>query len=147
MSGGGARHVPELPDLVVYIDALRTHVVGRILNRILVPRPFVLRSVDPPLDAIFGSTVRAIDRVGKRLVLEFDGDLFLVIHLMIAGRLKWLPKPPATKLLWAVFEFEHARLFFTEASSKKRASLQLVRGEAAVRALDPGGIEPLDATL
>src|SRR2546428_4959890 len=134
---GGARHVPELPDLVVYIDALRAHVVGRILNRILVPRPFVLRSVDPPLEAIFCSAVRTIDRVGKRLVLGFDGDLFLVLHLMIAGRLKWLPKPPATKMLLAVFEFEHGRLFFTEASSKKRASMQLVRGASAVRTLDP----------
>ena len=139
--------MPELPDLVVYIDALRAHVAGSVLNCILIPRPFVLRSVDPPPEAIFGSAVRTIDRVGKRLVLGFDGDLFLVIHLMIAGRLKWLPKPPATKILLAVFEFERGRLFFTEASSKKRASMQLVRGEAAVRALDPGGIEPLDATL
>ena len=138
--------MPELPDLVVYIDALRAHVVGRVLTRILVPRPFVLRSVDPPLEAIFGSAVRTIDRVGKRIVLGFDGDLFLVIHLMIAGRLKWVPKPPATKILLASFEFEHGRLFFTEASSKKRASMQLVRGGAAVRALDPGGIEPLEAT-
>jgi len=143
----GARHVPELPDLIVYLDALRAHVAGRRLDRVLVPRPFVLRSVDPPLESIFGAAARTIDRVGKRLVLGFDDDIFLVVHLMIAGRLKWLAKPPAAKILLAVFEFEHGRLFFTEASSKKRASMQLVRGAAAVRLLDPGGIEPLAATL
>ena len=152
--------MPELPDLIVYLDALRAHVVGHRLDRVLVPRPFVLRSVDPPLESVFGAIVGSVDRIGKRLVLgcgsgsvreSHDGSeadhLFLVIHLMIAGRLKWLAKPPATKLLLAVFEFEHGRLFFTEASSKKRASIQLVRGAAALRALDPGGLEPLDATL
>ena len=146
------RHVPELPDLVVYIDALRRHVIDRRLDRILLLSPFVLRSVDPPLESVFGTAVRTVDRIGKRLVLGFPEDLFLVIHLMVAGRLKWLPgsseKPrrPPTKIVLAAFEFEHGTLFFTEASSKKRARLQVARGEAAVHALDPGGIEPLSAT-
>jgi formamidopyrimidine-DNA glycosylase len=147
--------VPELPDLLVYIDALTRHIVNRRLERILLLSPFVLRSVDPPIDAVCGEEVRAIDRVGKRLVLGFEGELFLVIHLMIAGRLKWAPhrhdgvagKRPSPKLVLAVFEFEHGTLFFTEASSKKRASIQMVRGRDALRALDPGGVEPLDATL
>jgi formamidopyrimidine-DNA glycosylase len=147
-----SRHVPELPDLVVYIDALRRHLIDRRLDRILLLSPFVLRSVDPPLESVFGTAVRTVDRIGKRLVLGFPEDLFLVIHLMIAGRLKWLPssseKPrrPPTKIVLAAFEFEHGTLFFTEASSKKRARLQVARGEAAVHALDPGGIEPLSAT-
>ena len=111
----------------------------------------MLRSVDPPVSAIAGHTVRAVRRVGKRIVLAFDDDVFLVLHLMIAGRLRWRePKQKVgigSKLLLASFEFPNGTLFFTEASSKKRASMQLVRGEAAVRGLDPGGIEPLDATL
>jgi formamidopyrimidine-DNA glycosylase len=145
-------HVPELPDLIVYIEALRRHLVNRRLSRILLLSPFVLRSVDPPLESVFGTVVLSVDRIGKRLVLGFPEDLFLVIHLMIAGRLKWLPasseKPrrPPTKILLASFEFEHGTLFFTEASSKKRARLQVARGEAAVHALDPGGVEPLSVT-
>jgi formamidopyrimidine-DNA glycosylase len=147
-----SRHVPELPDLVVYIDALRRHLVDRRLIRILLLSPFVLRSVDPPLESVFDAAVLSVDRIGKRLVLGFPEDLFIVIHLMIAGRLKWLPvaseKPrrPPTKIILVAFEFEHGTLFFTEASSKKRARLQVVRGEAAVHALDPGGIEPLSVT-
>jgi formamidopyrimidine-DNA glycosylase len=147
-----SRHVPELPDLVVYIDALRRYLIDRRLNRIQLLSPFVLLSVDPPLESVFGTVVLSVDRIGKRLVLGFPDDLFLIIHLMIAGRLKWSPgsseKPrrAPTKIILAAFEFEHGTLFFTEASSKKRARLQLVRGEAAVHALDPGGIEPLSAT-
>ena len=111
----------------------------------------MLRTVDPPIDAINGQIVRGVRRIGKRIVLAFDrADLFLVIHLMIAGRLRWREpgKKPGMgpKLMLAAFDFEHGTLFFTEASSKKRASLQLVRGEAALRALDPGGLEPLEAT-
>ena len=155
--------MPELPDLIVYVHALRQHVANHRVERILVPRPFVLRSVDPPLDALFGLELRTIDRVGKRLVLGFETDLFLVIHLMIAGRLKWAArceglrdprapgsatlKAPSPKLLLAAFVFEHGTLFFTEASSTKRASMQMVRGREGVRALDPGGIEPLAATF
>jgi formamidopyrimidine-DNA glycosylase len=151
--------LPELPDVVVYVEALARHVAGQRLDRLTVLSPFVLRSVDPPITSIVGSTVREVRRVGKRIVLGFDApdrrradaDLFLVIHLMIAGRLRW--RAPGQKpgmgprLLLATFEFPHGTLFFTEASSKKRASLQLVQGEAALAAHDPGGVEPLDATL
>jgi len=142
--------LPELPDVVVYLEALTRHVVGRRLERLVLHSPFVLRTVDPPIDALQGQVVRGVRRVGKRIVLAFDHELFLVIHLMIAGSLRWRAPGKKSgmgpKLVLAAFVFEHGTLFFTEASSKKRASLQLVRGEAALRALDPGGVEPLDAT-
>lgn len=143
--------MPELPDLTAYIEALKGHVVGRSLERIDVRSPFVVRSVDPPLASLHGSVIRDVRRVGKRIVLVFDGELFLVIHLMIAGRLRW--RDPGRKLgmgpraILAAFVFDAGTLFLTEASSKKRASLTLVRGESALRTLDPGGIEPLDASL
>ncbi|PYQ85734.1 MAG: formamidopyrimidine-DNA glycosylase [Acidobacteria bacterium] len=143
--------MPELPDVVVYIEALTRHIAGQRLETIHLLSPFVLRSVDPPIDIVHGRIVRGVRRVGKRIVLEFDHDLFLVIHLMIAGRLRWRTpdqKPGiGPKLILASLDFPNGTLFFTEASSKKRASMQLVRGGAALRALDPGGIEPLDASL
>jgi formamidopyrimidine-DNA glycosylase len=143
--------VPELPDVVVYLEALTRHIVGHRLERVNLLSPFVLRSVEPPIHSVHGETVHAVRRIGKRIVLEFDGDRFLVIHLMIAGRLRWREpgKKPGMgpKMILASFDFAHGTLFFTEASSKKRASLQLVGGEAALRALDPGGLEPLDATV
>jgi formamidopyrimidine-DNA glycosylase len=136
---------------VVYLEALQRHVVGQRLDRLNLRSPFVLRSVDPPIDSINGRTIAGVRRIGKRIVLEFGDDLFLVIHLMIAGRLRWRApgqKPGiGPKLILASFQFANGTLFFTEASSKKRASIQLVRGEPALRALDPGGLEPLDATL
>jgi formamidopyrimidine-DNA glycosylase len=151
--------MPELPDVVVYLEALTRHIVGRRLERLTLHSPFVLRTVDPPIGAIDGQIVRGVRRVGKRIVLEFDPAssappaspaLFLVIHLMIAGRLRWREPGKKSgmgpKLMLASFVFEHGTLFFTEASSQKRASLMLVRGEAALHALDPGGIEPLEAT-
>jgi formamidopyrimidine-DNA glycosylase len=117
----------------------------------------VLRSVEPPLTSLSGRTVQGVDRVGKRLVFDFGADLYLVLHLMIAGRLKWSPAstgldqkaPPRhpTKIVLAIFEFSSGTLVFTEAGSKKRASMQVVLGAAAVRSLDPGGLEPLGATL
>jgi formamidopyrimidine-DNA glycosylase len=148
--------LPELPDVVVYLEALNRHIVGRRLERLTLHSPFVLRTVDPPIDCVNGQTVLGVRRIGKRIVLTFDEDvgpvdpaLFLVIHLMIAGRLRWREpgKKPGMgpKLMLASFVFEHGTLFFTEASSQKRASLMLVRGEAALRALDPGGVEPLEA--
>ena len=141
--------MPELPDVVVYVEALRRHVVGQRLERLNLLSAFVLRSVDPPIDTITGQIVCGVRRVGKRIVLEFS-PLFLVIHLMIAGRLRWrAPKQKlgmGPKVVLASFEFPNGTLFFTEASSKKRASMQLVRGESALCALDPGGLEPLDAT-
>jgi formamidopyrimidine-DNA glycosylase len=147
--------MPELPDVVAYIDALTAHIAGRRLDRVHLISPFVLRSVDPPLDSVNGQTVRGVTRIGKRIVLAFDSPgpeaLYLVLHLMIAGRLRW--RRPEDKIgvgpkrLLAIFEFEHGRLLFTEAGSKKRASLQLVGGDAALKALDPGGLEPLEASL
>jgi formamidopyrimidine-DNA glycosylase len=142
--------MPELPDVVVYTEALARYVVGQRLDRVHLFSPFVLRTFDPPLDTIAGLTIRGVSRVGKRLVIAFERDLFLVIHLMIAGRLRWREpgKKPGMgpKMILASFEFAAGTLFFTEASSKKRASLRLVRGRAAVGALDPGGVEPLEAT-
>jgi formamidopyrimidine-DNA glycosylase len=142
--------VPELPDVVVYVEALKRHVLGRPLDAVKLSSPFVLRSVDPPIDAVIHQEVRDIRRIGKRIVLVFDADLFLVIHLMIAGRLRWRAKDQkpgiGAKLILATFAFPEGVLLFTEASSTKRASMQVVRGEDALRALDPGGLEPLDAT-
>jgi formamidopyrimidine-DNA glycosylase len=148
--------VPELPDVTVYVEALTSHVVGHSLTRVALKSPFVLRSVTPPIDALNGKTVRHVRRIGKRIALEFEGDspddaLFLVIHLMIAGRLRW--RKPGEKLgfggkmLLASFIFPHGTLFLTEASSKKRASIEVVRGSAALALVNPGGIEPLTATL
>jgi formamidopyrimidine-DNA glycosylase len=143
--------MPELPDVVIYLEALTRHIAGRTLDRIHLLSPFVLRSVEPPIGTLHGRTVRGVRRVGKRIVLIFDDEVCLVIHLMIAGRLRWREpgrKPGmGPKMILASFDFAHGTLFFTEASSKKRASMQVVRGDAALAALDPGGIEPLDASL
>jgi formamidopyrimidine-DNA glycosylase len=143
--------MPELPDVVVYIEALTPRIVGQPLQRINLLSPFVLRSVDPPITAVHGRVVRRLRRIGKRIVLEFDDDLFLVLHLMIAGRLRWRgpgEKPGmGPKMILASLDFPNGTLFFTEASSKKRASMQLVTGEAALAGIDRGGLEPLDATL
>ena len=142
--------MPELPDVVVYAEALTSTVVNRTLERLSIPSPFVLRSVTPPIQSVVGQEIRGIRRVGKRIVLTFDPDLFLVIHLMIAGRLRW--REPGRKLglgskiVLASFEFAHGTLWLTEAGSKKRASMQLVQGEGALNALDPGGVEPLEIT-
>jgi len=145
--------MPELPDVAVYLEALDRKVVGRRLARIRALTPFVLRSYDPPLDAVAGKEVRATRRIGKRIVLDVTPaeagaqPLFVVIHLMIAGRLVWKPAgAKTTRNAIAAFDFEHGTLFFTEAGTRKRASLTLVRGEAALKALDPGGLEPLEAT-
>ncbi len=157
----GSRHntaVPELPDVVVYVDALKARIAGRRLHRILLRSPFVLRSVDPPLDDACDRTVNDVRRLGKRIVFGFEGQpsdpagdvLFLVMHLMIAGRLRWRERGEKTgigaKLLLAVFEFENGTLLFTEAGSKKRASIHMVRGEPALAAVHRGGMEPLEAS-
>jgi formamidopyrimidine-DNA glycosylase len=141
--------MPELPDVVVYIEALERRIRGQVLNRLRLGSPFVLRTFDPPASAVAGHRVERLRRIGKRIVLELDGDLFIVIHLMIAGRFKWLApnaKIPG-KLGLAAFDFDDGTLLFTEAGAKRRASIHIVQGEAAVRAFDPGGIEVLDATL
>jgi formamidopyrimidine-DNA glycosylase len=141
--------MPELPDVTVYIDCLAPRVVGRQLDRVRLRSPFLLRTVDPPLSSVFGSSVRGLRRIGKRIVLAMDGDRFVVLHLMIAGRLRWRPAGSAVpgKLGLAAFDFANGTLLLTEASSRKRAALHVVAGEAALAALDPGGIEPLDADL
>jgi formamidopyrimidine-DNA glycosylase len=143
--------MPELPDVRVYLEALARHVVGQRLDEVRVLSPFVLRSYDPPLDALAGRSVRGVRRIGKRIVLEFGDELFVVVHLMIAGRLRW--RAPGAKLgmgaklVLASFHFPAGTLYFTEAGSKKRASLTVVRGEGALAALDPGGVDPLGASL
>jgi len=141
--------MPELPDVTVYIEALQSRIVGRVLSGIRLGSPFVLRSVDPPLSAFRGRTVQALSRLGKRIVMAFDGDLYLVIHLMIAGRLHWRPAgaPLARKIGLAAFDFPDGTLVLTEVASKKRAALHAVRGTAALADHDPGGIEVLDADL
>jgi len=142
--------VPELPDVVVYAEALTATVVDHTLERLHIQSPFVLRSVTPPIQSVVGREVRGIRRVGKRIVLMFETDLFLVIHLMIAGRLRWRARGEklglGSKIVLASFEFAHGTLWLTEAGSKKRASMQLVQGEPALGALDPGGVEPLQIT-
>ncbi len=142
--------MPELPDVCVYLEALDRRVVGQRLESVRIASPFVLRSYDPPIGALEGREVRGLRRIGKRIVLEFGDDLFLVIHLMIAGRLRWRTPGQklgiSSKLILATFQFPGGALYFTEAGSKKRASLFVARGEAGLRALDPGGIEPLQAT-
>jgi formamidopyrimidine-DNA glycosylase len=147
--------VPELPDILAYVDALRSRVLGHTLEHTRIISPFFVRSVEPAVEAAQGRAVRDVRRVGKRIVLGLDkgppgGEpLFLVIHLMIAGRLRWLAaraKPPG-KITLAMFEFASGTLAVTEASGKKRASLHVVRGEKALAGLDPGGLDVLDANL
>jgi formamidopyrimidine-DNA glycosylase len=140
--------MPELPDIVVYLERLGALILGRRLERLRIVNPFVLRSVDPPTADIAGRDVVGLRRIGKRIVIAIDGDVFVVIHLMIAGRLRWRPsdKPMKGKLVQAVFEFADGSLSLTEAGSKRRASITLVRGAEALRAIDRGGLEPLDAT-
>jgi len=144
--------MPELPDVALYITALERRIVGRTLARVRLFSPFLLRSFEVPLSEAQGRKVLGLERLGKRIVLALDGDLFLVIHLMIAGRFQWFepPKPdtkPGGKIALAAFDFDHGTLVLTEASKKKRASLHVVRGREALRAHDPGGLEPLEVTL
>jgi formamidopyrimidine-DNA glycosylase len=137
--------MPELPDVELYVSHLRRRVQGQVLERTRVANPFLVRSFEPPIRAAEGTRVVGVRRVGKRIVFDLEGDLHLVLHLMIAGRLRWKPagaKVPG-KVGLAAFDFASGTLILTEASTKRRASLHLVRGEAGVRALDPGGIEPL----
>lgn len=140
--------MPELPDITVYVEALRERICDRTLIRASVRSPFLLRSADPPLGAASGKTVREVRRLGKRIAVGLDGDLWLVLHLMIAGRLHWdttAPKAKGRNVL-AVFEFDSGWLWLTEAGTQHRAALHLVAGEAALTALSAGGLEPLDAS-
>jgi formamidopyrimidine-DNA glycosylase len=141
--------VPEYPDLTVYLSALRARVLGRKLEGVRLGSAFVLRSVEPPLTATFGRAVQGLRRIGKRLVLELEGELFLILHLMVAGRLSWKErgaKLPARVGL-AAFDFPSGTLIFTEVSTKKRASLHVAKGEAALKAFDRGGLEVMTAHL
>lgn len=140
--------MPEIPDIVVYIECLERRVRGKKFKRLRLANPFLLRSVDPPLDSVVGRTILGFRRLGKRIVFALDSDLFLILHLMIAGRLHWKPpgaKPPA-KIGLAAFDFEEGTLILTEAGSKRRASLFLVCGEAELAKHDPGGLEVLEAS-
>jgi len=138
--------MPELPDIELYCSALRSRIVGRAIGRIRVPGPFLVRTFDPPIDECEGKVVRGVRRLGKRIVLGLDSDLFLVIHLMIAGRLRWLEPgaKPLGKIAQATLEFTSGTLALTEAGTKHRASIHIVRGEAALAAFDRGGMELLD---
>jgi len=141
--------VPELPDIAAYLTALEPRVVGQPLLGVRIASPFLLRTFDPPITAAEGKTVRGLSRLGKRIVLELEDDLFLVLHLMIAGRLHW--KAAGTRIAGrtslAAFDFPNGTLLLTEAGSKKRASLHSVRGEAALAEHARGGLEVLDADL
>jgi len=137
--------MPELPDITIYLDALHPRIVGQPLERARIVSPSLLRTVDPPLSAAEGRKVVALRRIGKRIVWEMEGKIFLVFHLMIAGRFKWRPedtKSPA-KIGLASFDFPTGTMLLTEASSKKRASLYVVAGEAGLAAHDPGGLDVL----
>ena len=141
--------MPELPDITVYIEALESRVVGQTLDHVRIPKPFLLRSVDPPISAAQGKRVVGVRRMGKRIVLELEDDLFLVIHLMIAGRLRWVHaggKVPG-KIGLAAFDFPNGTLILIEAGSKRRASLWLVRGEESLEQFARGGLEVLDASI
>ena len=141
--------MPEFPDVTVYIEALTERVLDQPIHRIRIGSPFVLRSFDPPIRAAEGKRILALRRIGKRIVFELQDDLFLIVHLMIAGRLHWKPKGAriARKYGQAAFDFANGTLLLTEAGTKKRASIHLVRGQAALQEHDPGGLEVLEAGI
>jgi formamidopyrimidine-DNA glycosylase len=138
--------LPELPDLTVYLESLASRIANRRLRRVVLLNPFFLRTAVPPIASAEGRMVQSLRRLGKRMVFELEGDLYLVLHLMIAGRLRWADKPPR-KIALALLEFESGTLAVTEAGTKRRASLHLVQGKAALDAMDPGGIEIFASTL
>jgi formamidopyrimidine-DNA glycosylase len=140
--------VPELPDIVVYIEALEARIRNQVLQGVRIASPFVLRSVTPPVTDLVGRQVRSIHRLGKQIVLEFDGEYFLVIHLMIAGRLQWKAARASVpgKVGLAAFNFDNGTLILTEAGSKKRASLHAVRGREALDSFNRKALEGLDSS-
>ena len=141
--------MPELPDVTAYLEALEQRLMGERLRRLRFANPFVLRTVEPAPEALLGLQVTGFRRIGKRIVIELEGENFIAIHLMIAGRFRWLAagaKVPG-KIGLAAFDFDGGTLVLTEAGSKRRASIHLVRGEEALRAFDPGGMEVLDSTV
>ncbi len=148
-SGIASAAVPELPDIVAYLAALEPRVVGQRLEAVRLGSPFLLRSVEPPLAEAIGKMVLGLRRLGKRIVFELEGGLFLVLHLMIAGRLHWRARGAKVggRTTLAAFDFPGGTLLLTEAASKKRASLHLARGEGSLREFERGGLEPLEADL
>jgi formamidopyrimidine-DNA glycosylase len=141
--------VPELPDVTVYIEALERRIRGEVLRELTFISPFVLRTVDPPASSLIGTRVTGLRRIGKRIVLAFEGDRFLVIHLMVAGRFKWYTSASKLnrRLALAAFVFDTGTLVLTEAGTKKRASISIVAGEDALNEMNRGGLEVLDAKL
>jgi len=141
--------MPELPDLTVYLEALDRRIVGRRLERIRIPSPFLLRTAVPPIESVEGRCVLTLRRIGKRIAIGLEDELWLVFHLMIAGRLHWFDSGAALsrRAVLARLEFDKGTLTLTEAGTQRRASLQLVQGEAALNRLDPGGIEILQSSL
>ena len=140
--------MPELPDIVVYIEALEQRILGTTLKAAQIASPFLLRSIEPPVAAAVGQKMRGLRRVGKRIAIGFENDVWLVLHLMIAGRLHWVTKKvkPDGRRTLAAFEFDAGTLTLTEAGSQKRASLHVVAGEGGISSLDPGGIDVFSAT-
>src|SRR5580698_9592564 len=132
--------MPELPDISVYIEALEKRILDKTLERAVIASPFLLRSIDPPVSATHGHKVRELRRIGKRIAIGFDNDIWLVLHLMIAGRLHWSDKAkkPDGRRTLAAFQFDSGCLTLTEAGSRKRASLHVIQGEFALRAMDAG---------
>jgi formamidopyrimidine-DNA glycosylase len=141
--------VPELPDIVIYIEGLEKRILGQVLEGVRMVSPFLLRTVDPPLASAHGKRIRELRRVGKRIAIGVEDDIWLVLHLMIAGRLHWQKRGAkvARPRGLAAFDFANGTLVWTEAGSQKRASLHVVRGEAGLSALDPGGLEVLNTDL
>jgi len=141
--------VPELPDITIYIEALEARVVSQPLERLRIGNPFVVRSIDPPASALEGRRVERLRRLGKRIVFDFGDELFMIVHLMIAGRLRWREREAAIpgKVGLAAFDFPAGTLLFTEQGARRQASIHIVRGEAALAPHDPGGLEVLEADL
>jgi formamidopyrimidine-DNA glycosylase len=141
--------VPELPDITVYLDALSARVLGQPLERIRIGNPFIIRTIEPTVADVEGRRVERLRRVGKRIVFALSDDLFIVLHLMIAGRLRWRDRGTAIpgKVGLAAFDFPAGTALLTEAGAKRQASIHLLRGDAAVGALDPGGLEVLETDL
>ena len=141
--------MPELPDITVYIEALEQRISGRTLTQAQIASPFLLRTIEPPVSACVGHNVSGLRRLGKRIAIGFDNDVWLVLHLMIAGRLHWFEKArkPDGRRTLAAFLFDNGCLTLTEAGSQKRASLHMAQGEAGLAALDPGGMDVMSASL
>src|SRR5260370_6743382 len=141
--------MPELPDISVYVEAIRSRVAGHKLLRTIVKSPFLLRSFAPPVTAAAGKLVREVRRVGKQIAIGVEGDLWLVLHLMIAGRLHWKSSAPklGNRNILVAFEFDNGWLWLTEAGTQRRAALRVVEGEAGLQSLSAGGIRPLPPSL